>query len=169
LRAVLLRLHAPVRRRFHLYGYTGHTEALEARVTAHRARTFSGYTAKRLPVLLIFAEEFSTRDDAFRAERMVKGWRRTKKLALARGDWQAVQALATIRAPERNLGAGGAHDRGGAPMTAAGPAQRWLRSPGGTRRASGGTTPRRVRAVRPPLMVRVPPSTGGQAPLADGT
>jgi len=81
--------------------YTGHTEALEARVTAHRARTFSGYTAKRLPVRLIFAEEFSARDDAFRAERMIKGWRRTKKLALARGDWEAVQALAAIRAPER--------------------------------------------------------------------
>jgi len=81
--------------------YTGHTEALEARVTAHRARTFSGYTAKRLPDLLIFAEEFSTRDDAFRAERMVKGWRRTKKLALARGDWAAVRALAAVRAPDR--------------------------------------------------------------------
>ena len=81
--------------------YTGHTEDIESRLMAHRTRRFCGYTAKRLPVQLIFAEEFSARDDAFRAERMVKGWRRTKKLALARGDWAAVRALAAVRAPDR--------------------------------------------------------------------
>jgi predicted GIY-YIG superfamily endonuclease len=82
--------------------YTGHTDNLEARLAAHRRRTFCGYTAKRLPVRLIFAEEFGTRDDAFRAERMIKGWRRSKKLALARRDWEMVRALAAIRAPGRH-------------------------------------------------------------------
>jgi predicted GIY-YIG superfamily endonuclease len=74
---------------------------MEARLVSHQTRRFCGYTAKRLPVRLIFAEEFSTRDDAFRAGRMIKGWRRTKKLALARGDWERVRTLAAIRAPER--------------------------------------------------------------------
>jgi predicted GIY-YIG superfamily endonuclease len=63
--------------------YVGHTEYLEARLMAHRNRTFCGYTAKRLPVRLIFAEEFGTRDDAFRAERMIKGWLREMYIALA--------------------------------------------------------------------------------------
>jgi hypothetical protein len=33
---------------------------------------------------------------------MIKGWRRSKKLALARGDWDTVRRLAAIRAPERS-------------------------------------------------------------------
>jgi predicted GIY-YIG superfamily endonuclease len=82
--------------------YVGHTENLEARLVAHRRRTFCGYTATRLPVRLIFAEEFATRDCAFQAERMIKGWRRSKKLALARGDWDEIRALAAIRSADRN-------------------------------------------------------------------
>ena len=81
--------------------YVGHTDDVEARLIAHQTRRFAGYTARRLPVRLIFAEEFSTRDDAFTAERMIKGWRRSKKMALARGDWETVQALAAIRSPDR--------------------------------------------------------------------
>jgi predicted GIY-YIG superfamily endonuclease len=81
--------------------YTGHTDNLEARLVAHRNRAFCGYTAKRLPVRLIFAEEFGSRDDAFRAERMIKGWRRSKKLALARRDWEEIRAFAAIRSPDR--------------------------------------------------------------------
>jgi predicted GIY-YIG superfamily endonuclease len=81
--------------------YVGHTEDVEARLIAHQTRRFGGYTARRLPVRLIFAEEFSTREDAFTAERMLKGWRRSKKLALAKGDWEMVRALAAVRSPER--------------------------------------------------------------------
>src|SRR2546429_163201 len=81
--------------------YVGHTEDLGARLAAHRSRHYSGYTAKRLPVRLIFAESFNTREEAFAAERQIKGWRRSKKLALATGDWLAVQELASIRSPER--------------------------------------------------------------------
>ena len=81
--------------------YVGHTEDLVARLAAHRARRYSGYTSKRLPVSLIFSESFNSRDAAFQAERQVKGWSRTKKLALARGDWGAVVDLASIRAPDR--------------------------------------------------------------------
>jgi predicted GIY-YIG superfamily endonuclease len=82
--------------------YVGHTEYLEGRLRAHQDRTFSGYTARRLPVRLIFAEDFGTRADAFRAERMIKGWRRSKKLALARGDWGLIRELAAVRSPDRH-------------------------------------------------------------------
>ena len=73
--------------------YTGHTDNLEARLAAHRMRVFSGYTASRLPVPLIFEEQFATRDEAFARERQIKGWSRRKKLALASGDWAAMQRL----------------------------------------------------------------------------
>ncbi len=86
--------------------YVGHTEDLEARLAAHRSRHYGGYTARRLPVKLIFADTFSSRDEAFAAERRIKGWRRSKKLALACGDWQTVLELASVRAPDRRCPAG---------------------------------------------------------------
>lgn len=73
--------------------YTGHSDDLELRLAAHQMRTFSGYTESRLPVRLIFHEEFPTRHEAFARERQIKGWSRRKKLALASGDWEAVQRL----------------------------------------------------------------------------
>ncbi len=77
--------------------YTGHTDNLEVRLAAHRMRVFSGYTASRLPVRLIFQEQFATRDEAFARERQIKGWSRRKKLALASGDWAAMQRLSAAR------------------------------------------------------------------------
>ena len=66
--------------------YVGHTDDLDARLSAHRSRRYAGYTARRLPIRLIFSEPFNTRDEAFAAERQIKGWSRAKKLALARGE-----------------------------------------------------------------------------------
>ena len=81
--------------------YVGHTENVEIRLSAHRSQAYSGYTAKRLPVTLIFSEQFGSRDEAFTAERQIKGWSKAKKLALARGDYDLVVRLAAIRSPER--------------------------------------------------------------------
>jgi predicted GIY-YIG superfamily endonuclease len=53
--------------------YTGHSDNLELRLAAHQIRTFSGYTASRLPVRLIFQEQFATRDEAFARECQIKG------------------------------------------------------------------------------------------------
>ena len=58
--------------------YVGHTDGLDSRLTAHRNRTYCGYTATRLPVTLIFHEAFATRDEAFSAERQIKGWSRRR-------------------------------------------------------------------------------------------
>ncbi len=81
--------------------YVGHTEDLEACLAAHRQRMYCGYTAQRLPVSLIFAEQFASRDEAFAAERRIKGWAKKKKFALARGDYDLVVRLAAVRSPER--------------------------------------------------------------------
>ncbi|MFW5633813.1 MAG: GIY-YIG nuclease family protein [Erythrobacter sp.] len=77
--------------------YAGHTDDLEARIAQHRSGALGGYTAKRLPVALVWSEAFATRDDAFAAERRIKGWSRAKKEALIAGDWNRISYLARNR------------------------------------------------------------------------
>jgi len=77
--------------------YTGHTDNLEVRMCQHRSGQLGGYTAKRLPVELVWSESFATRDEAFAAERQIKGWSRAKKEALISGDWALLSKLARGR------------------------------------------------------------------------
>jgi predicted GIY-YIG superfamily endonuclease len=74
--------------------YTGHTDNLEERMVKHQAGEIEGYTLTRLPVKLLFSEEFPTREEALASERQIKGWSRKKKEALMRGDWAEVSRLA---------------------------------------------------------------------------
>ncbi|SOB86648.1 tRNA/rRNA methyltransferase [Sphingomonas guangdongensis] len=74
--------------------YVGHTDNLEQRVAAHRARQLPGYTQARRPVELVWSEAFATREEALAAEQQLKGWRREKKEALIGGDWARVSNLA---------------------------------------------------------------------------
>ena len=78
--------------------YVGHTDDLDARFGAHQSGVIEGYTQTRRPVTLAWSQEFSDRDQAFAAERQIKGWSRAKKEALIRGDWDAVHLLA-MRTP----------------------------------------------------------------------
>ena len=73
--------------------YVGHTDDLDARIGAHQSGLVPGYTQKRRPVQLVWHQEFSERENAFGAERQVKGWSRAKKEALIRDDWEGVQIL----------------------------------------------------------------------------
>lgn len=77
--------------------YTGHMDDLTIRTTQHNSSALGGYTAKRLPVELVWSEKFATRDDAFAAERQIKGWSRAKKEALIAGDWELISQLARGR------------------------------------------------------------------------
>jgi len=75
--------------------YTGSTRGrLEDRLNQHNAGSFGGYTLTRRPVRLVYSEYFDRIVDAVSAERQIKGWSRTKKEALIRGDWTALKALA---------------------------------------------------------------------------
>jgi predicted GIY-YIG superfamily endonuclease len=67
--------------------YTGHTDDLEVRMAQHKQSTIKCYTSSRLPVKLVFCEEFPTRDEAFTAERQIKGWSRREKQVLIKGKW----------------------------------------------------------------------------------
>ena len=63
--------------------YVGLTHrAPDERFDEHNAGMYSGYTSKRRPVELVWAEEFPVITDAIAFERQVKGWSRKKKDAL---------------------------------------------------------------------------------------
>ncbi len=76
--------------------YTGHTENLEQSVSQHQSGEFRDcYTYNKRPIEVRWSEMFTTREDAFAAERQIKGWSRRKKEALINGDWPRVQLLAS--------------------------------------------------------------------------
>jgi putative endonuclease len=78
--------------------YTGSTNNLPLRVTQHQTGEGSAYTRRRLPVELVYAQEFSSEHEAFLRERQVKGWSRAKKEALIRDDFEALVELSKSRA-----------------------------------------------------------------------
>ncbi len=65
--------------------YTGSTNNLQIRIAQHQAGEGANYTRKRLPVELVYYEEFDRVSDAFYRAKQVQGWRREQKLALIEG------------------------------------------------------------------------------------
>jgi predicted GIY-YIG superfamily endonuclease len=74
--------------------YVGHTDDLEKRIAQHQSGILLGYTHSRRPVKLVWSDSFQSRDEAKTAENQIKGWSRSKKLALIRGDWPLISSLA---------------------------------------------------------------------------
>jgi len=74
--------------------YTGHTDDLERRIAEHQQGEIKCYTSSRLPLKLVFSDEFSTREEALARERQIKDWSRKKKEAMIHGDWNEVSSLA---------------------------------------------------------------------------
>ena len=62
--------------------YTGWTNDLSRRLAAHNAGRGGKYTRTRLPVELIYHEEFATKEEAMRREWQIKQLRREEKLQL---------------------------------------------------------------------------------------
>jgi predicted GIY-YIG superfamily endonuclease len=74
--------------------YTGHTDNLEFRIGQHQSGLIKGFTSSRLPVHLMWSQDFATRYEALDAEMRIKKWSRAKKEALIRGDWETVSHFA---------------------------------------------------------------------------
>ncbi|PKO47241.1 MAG: hypothetical protein CVU29_03560 [Betaproteobacteria bacterium HGW-Betaproteobacteria-22] len=74
--------------------YTGSTVNLDKRLWEHQNKFGANYTKKRLPVILVFCEEFSRIDEAYYRENQVKGWNRAKKQALIDGRYDDLPTLA---------------------------------------------------------------------------
>jgi putative endonuclease len=62
--------------------YTGVTNNLDRRVWEHRQRKHDQFAGKYGAVRLVWYQEFDQVLDAIDAEKRIKGWRRSKKIAL---------------------------------------------------------------------------------------
>ena len=74
--------------------YVGSTKNLELRFSQHQSGKGSRYTAGRLPVKLVYCEEYDRVSDAFYREKQVQGWTRRKREALINGCPELLPALA---------------------------------------------------------------------------
>ena len=83
--------------------YTGSTTELEMRIAQHQTGYFKGYTSSRLPVELVWQQDFPTAHEAFLCERQVKGWSRANKEALIHGDFDAIHDIVKQERKEREV------------------------------------------------------------------
>ena len=74
--------------------YTGSTKNLVNRFKQHESGEGARYTSKRLPVELVYYEEYERVDQAFYREKQVQGWNRKKKEALINGKPELLPELA---------------------------------------------------------------------------
>lgn len=74
--------------------YTGSTNNLERRLYEHQNGLGANYTKSRLPVKLVFYEEYEKVQDAFYREKQIQGWSRRKKQALIKSRTWALPLFA---------------------------------------------------------------------------
>lgn len=74
--------------------YTGSTNNLEVRLAQHESGQGANHTKSRLPVKLVYWEEYERIDQAFYREKQVQGWSRKKKEALIHGKPELLPELA---------------------------------------------------------------------------
>jgi putative endonuclease len=74
--------------------YVGSTKDLERRLNEQQEGKWARHTARRLPVKLVYSEEYERVADAFYREKQVQGWCRAKKEALIKSSPKLLPALA---------------------------------------------------------------------------
>ena len=74
--------------------YTGVTNNLEPRFKQHQSGYApSSYTSSRLPLILVFSQEFNDIMQAIALEKQIKGWSRKKKEAFINNNWSELKSL----------------------------------------------------------------------------
>ena len=80
--------------------YTGHTDDIDARISAHSLGIIKCYTYTRRPAEVAYVSEFGARDEAFNADPSTSsggaewGLTRKKKRALINGEFYLLKYLA---------------------------------------------------------------------------
>ena len=82
--------------------YVGSTTNLELRLEQHMTGRGAVYTRRRLPVRLVWCQEFERIDEAWALEKQVQNWSRAKRLALIEGRYHDLPALARRRSATQN-------------------------------------------------------------------
>ena len=77
--------------------YTGSTQNLMLRMEQHHCGFGANYTKDRLPVELVYYEEFERISDAFSREKQIQGWSHKKKVALIEGNADRLVELSRNR------------------------------------------------------------------------
>ena len=77
--------------------YVGFARDLDHRIEQHSTGHGGDYTSKRMPVELVFAQEFSRIDEAYALEKRVQGWSRAKREALIEGRFPDLPGLSKKR------------------------------------------------------------------------
>lgn len=77
--------------------YTGSTVDIDQRFYQHQSGEGANYTKDRLPVKLVYCEEYDRIDEAFYREKQVQKWSHEKKKALIEGRFQDIHRLAECR------------------------------------------------------------------------
>jgi len=74
--------------------YTGSARGdLDRRIAEHNDGTYTGWTSKRLPVALVYQQQFDNPYDMIAAEQQIKGWTVRKKQALIDGRYDDLPKL----------------------------------------------------------------------------
>jgi putative endonuclease len=79
--------------------YVGSTWNLERRLAEHNAGMGAEYTKRRRPVRVVWSEQLSRVDEAYRIEKQLQGWSRKKRQALIEGRFADLPALARTAKP----------------------------------------------------------------------
>jgi putative endonuclease len=95
--------------------YTGSTNDLERRLAQHQAGEGANHTRKRLPVELVYYEQYPRVGQAFHREKQVQGWSRKKKEALIHGEHDQLPEYAKAYRDLRNGGFEGLSPRPSVP------------------------------------------------------
>ena len=74
--------------------YVGSTVDLETRLAQHQEGHGANYTSRRLPVKLVYFEEFERVSDAYAREKQVQNWSRAKREALIHDHPEILPGLA---------------------------------------------------------------------------
>jgi len=82
--------------------YVGSTTNLDHRMWQHSIGQGSEYTKSRMPVELVFFQEFSRIDDAYAVEKQVQAWSRAKREALIDGRLTDLIALSKKKKFDRS-------------------------------------------------------------------
>ncbi len=77
--------------------YTGSTINLDKRLYEHQNGKGANHTKKRLPVNLVYVQEFQRIDDAFYREKQIQGWSRKKKTALINNNFEDLKKHAECK------------------------------------------------------------------------
>lgn len=77
--------------------YTGSTLDIEKRLIEHQKGRGANHTKNRLPVKLVYLEEFQRIDDAFYKEKQIQGWSRLKKEALIANNFEYLRELSECK------------------------------------------------------------------------